>query len=33
MMQLRLIVLWILVGVPLLWGVLHTLQNAMKLFQ
>lgn len=33
MMQLRLIVLWVLVGVPLLWGVLRTLQNAMKLFQ
>ncbi len=28
----RLIVLWILVGIPLLWGVMKTLQNAMKLF-
>ncbi|MEP6547636.1 MAG: oxalate:formate antiporter [Gammaproteobacteria bacterium] len=29
----RLVVLWVLVGIPLLWGVLKTLQNAMKLFQ
>jgi hypothetical protein len=29
----RLIVLWIAVGIPLLWGVLKTLDNAMKLFQ
>jgi hypothetical protein len=29
----RLIFLWVLVGIPLLWGVLKTLQNAMKLFQ
>jgi hypothetical protein len=29
----RLIVLWVVVGIPLLWGVLNTLQNAMKLFQ
>jgi hypothetical protein len=33
MMQLRLIALWILVGVPLIWGVLNTLQNALKLFE
>jgi hypothetical protein len=32
-MNLRLIVLWILVGIPLLWGVMNTLENAMKLFQ
>jgi len=32
-MNLRLIVLWILVGIPLLWGVMKTLDNAMKLFQ
>ena len=32
-MNLRLIVLWILVGIPLLWGLLKTLDNAMKLFQ
>jgi len=29
----RLIVLWLLVGIPLLWGVTKTLQNALKLFQ
>ncbi len=29
----RLIVLWLAVGIPLLWGVMKTLQNALKLFQ
>ncbi len=29
----RLVALWSLVGIPLLWGVMKTLQNAMKLFQ
>jgi hypothetical protein len=29
----RLIVLWTLVGIPLLWGVMKTLENAMKLFE
>jgi hypothetical protein len=29
----RLIILWVVVGIPLLWGVMKTLQNAMKLFQ
>jgi hypothetical protein len=29
----KLIVLWVLVGIPLLWGVMKTLDNAMKLFQ
>ena len=29
----KLIILWMLVGIPLLWGVLKTLDNAMKLFQ
>jgi hypothetical protein len=29
----RLLVLWVAVGIPLLWGVMKTLQNAMKLFQ
>jgi len=24
--------LWVAVGIPLLWGVLKTLQNALKLF-
>ena len=28
----RFIVLWLAVGVPLLWGVTKTLQNALKLF-
>ncbi len=28
----RLLVLWAAVGVPLLWGVVKTLQNALKLF-
>jgi len=25
--------MWLLVGIPLLWGVFKTLQNALKLFQ
>jgi hypothetical protein len=29
----RLIVLWLAVGIPLLWGVMNTLQTALKLFQ
>jgi hypothetical protein len=29
----RLVILWVMVGIPLLWGVMKTLQNAMKLFQ
>ncbi len=32
-MKLRFVVLWLIVGVPLVWGVSRTLQNAMKLFQ
>jgi hypothetical protein len=32
-MKARLFILWVLVGIPLLWGVMKTLQNAMKLFQ
>ena len=32
-MKMRLVVLWLIVGVPLLWGVSKTVQNAMKLFQ
>jgi hypothetical protein len=27
------ILLWVAVGAPLLWGVMETLQKAMKLFQ
>jgi hypothetical protein len=30
---LHLILAWGFVGIPLAWGVLQTLQNAMKLFQ
>ena len=25
--------MWLLVGIPLLWGIFKTLQNALKLFQ
>ncbi len=32
-MKVRLIILWLIVGVPLLWGIVETLLNAMKLFQ
>jgi hypothetical protein len=31
-MKFRAIVLWVAVLVPLLWGVMRTLQNALKLF-
>jgi hypothetical protein len=31
-MKARGIILWLAVGIPLLWGVMRTLQNAMKLF-
>jgi hypothetical protein len=30
---LQLFLAWGFVGIPLAWGVLQTLQNAMKLFQ
>ncbi len=29
----RLIFLWLLVGLPLLWGVAKTLENALQLFK
>jgi len=32
-MKLKLILAWGFVGIPLTWGVLQTLSNAMKLFQ
>jgi hypothetical protein len=32
-MKAKLLVLWVAVGIPLSWGVLKTLDNAMKLFQ
>ena len=28
----QLVLAWAFVGIPLLWGVLQTLRNAMKLF-
>jgi hypothetical protein len=30
---LHLALAWGFVGIPLLWGVIETIQNAMKLFQ
>lgn len=32
-MKVRLVILWIAVGAPLAWGVMKTLENAVKLFQ
>jgi hypothetical protein len=32
-MKVRLALLWLLVGLPLAWGVMKTLENALKLFQ
>jgi hypothetical protein len=32
-MKARLFFLWLAVGAPLLWGVLKTLENALKLFR
>ena len=32
-MNLRLTIYWLIVGLPLLWGVTKTLANAIKLFQ
>ena len=29
----QLVLAWVFVGIPLVWGVLQTLSNAMKLFQ
>jgi hypothetical protein len=31
-MKVRFVVLWLAVLVPLAWGVMKTLQNALKLF-
>jgi hypothetical protein len=31
-MKLKAALLWLAVGIPLLWGVYKTLQNAMNLF-
>jgi hypothetical protein len=32
-MNIRLVLAWLAVGIPLLWGILNTLENALKLFQ
>ncbi|MFZ0847382.1 MAG: hypothetical protein WAM62_16475 [Pseudolabrys sp.] len=32
-MKLKLILAWGFVGIPLAWGVVQTIENAMKLFQ
>jgi len=32
-MKLKLLLAWGFVGIPLTWGVLQTIGNAMKLFQ
>lgn len=32
MTTVKLVLAWALVGVPLLWGVANTLENAMRLF-
>jgi hypothetical protein len=29
----RLVIYWLIVGIPLLWGVARTLENALRLFQ
>ncbi len=33
MAKLKFVVLWLIVGLPLVWGVSKTLQSALKLFQ
>jgi hypothetical protein len=32
-MKVRLVILWVAVGAPLVWGVMKTLENAVKLFR
>ena len=32
-MKVRFFVLWLIVGVPLIWWLTKTVQNALKLFQ
>jgi hypothetical protein len=32
-MKTKLLVLWLAVGIPLGWGVIKTLENALKLFR
>jgi hypothetical protein len=31
-MRVRLVSLWLAVGIPLAWGIFKTLENAIKLF-
>jgi hypothetical protein len=33
MVRLKLALFWLIVGLPLVWGVAKTMQNAIKLFQ
>ena len=33
MAKLKFFSLWVVVGIPLVWGVSRTLQSALKLFQ
>jgi len=33
MVRLKLALCWLIVGLPLVWGVAKTMQNAIKLFQ
>jgi hypothetical protein len=28
----RLVIYWLIVGIPLLWGIARTLENALRLF-
>lgn len=30
--EVKLLLAWALVGIPLLWGIYHTILNALKLF-
>jgi len=32
-MKARLVMMWVAVGIPLLWGVYETLQKALQLFR
>ena len=32
-MKLKLFVLWLIVGLPLAWGIAKSVQNVLKLFQ
>jgi hypothetical protein len=32
-MKARFVALWLVVGIPLLWGIAMTLENALRLFR